>query len=247
MIFSNMKRLLPFFLVALVPFLGHANDLDAMLEQERVTQTGTAITIIFDTSGSMADARKMDQAKTAFATWLKTLPDSHALGLIDFYRSAGRLAIPLGTDQREKLMQHVKAAKPSGKTPICQCLIEAKKDIAKRRAEHSPYERHVVVVFTDGKETVDKRGTSGVVQEIMSLRSAQVEVVGIGFRGEGEFMKGAVTQYFDANNEKELIASLSQVDAEIGDDSDLVISSNDLATIEKIAIPIPPAPIPEKD
>ncbi len=242
-----MKRILPLFLLASLPFAAPADELDAMLERERETQTGTAITIIFDTSGSMADARKMEQAKIAFSTWLATLPETYALGLIDFYRGAGRLAVPLATDQRAALLQHVVAARPSGKTPICNCLAVAKQEIAKRRTEHSPYERHVVVVFTDGKETVDKRGSRGVVEEIMGLRSSQVEVVGIGFRGEGDFMKGAATQYFDANNEQELIDSLSQVDAEIGDDSDLVISSQDLATIEKIAIPIPPAPIPEKD
>lgn len=219
-----------------------ADDLDQSLDTEESTQTATSITIIFDNSGSMADKGKLKQAKNAFTAWLDTLPEDYSLALIDFKSGKGRLSVPLGTGNRQAVRDHVAKVTPYGKTPICACLQIAQSQIATRRARHSPYERHVVVVFTDGKETVDRRGDRGVVEEIMKLRNQVVEVVGIGFHGQGDYMRPAATRYYHAGDEDELASGLAKVDAEIGDDTDIEISQADLEMIEKTKIPRPPAP-----
>ncbi|MEM1441282.1 MAG: hypothetical protein AAGF67_03000, partial [Verrucomicrobiota bacterium] len=82
---------------------------------------------------------------------------------------------------------------------------------------------------------------------VIKLRSSIVEVVGIGFKGEGDYLAEATTQYFNANDEAELVAGLSQVDAEVGDANDLEISDRDLAVIRKTVIATPPAPIREAE
>jgi len=229
-----------------IPFLGFSDDIDRALAAEKAEQTATAISIIFDTSGSMADNGKMAEAKSAFAKWLQNLPDTYRLGLVDFHDGGGRLAVPLGPDQRAAVAAHVAATQPYGKTPIADCLKIVMEQIVQRRSEQSPYERHVVVVFTDGIETVDPRGNKGVTSEIMKLRNLLVEVVGIGFHGEGNYMAPAVTRYFEADNEAQLVAGLSAVDSEIADDSAIEITASDLALIQKTKIPLPPAPSVEK-
>ncbi|NNE93149.1 MAG: VWA domain-containing protein [Verrucomicrobiales bacterium] len=237
-----MKRL---FLPALLAFpiwTITADDLDQSLDSEESAQTATAITIIFDNSGSMADKGKLKQAKNAFTAWLDTLPPEYSLALIDFKTGKARLAVPLGAENRQAVRDHVAKVTAYGKTPICDCLKIAQSQIAERRTKHSPYERHVVIVFTDGKETVDRRGDRGVMEEIMKLRNAVVEVVGIGFHGQGDYMRPAATRYYHASDEEELASGLAKVDAEIGDDADIEITQSDMDMIEKTKIPLPPAP-----
>lgn len=239
-----MKIRLILALVAMSMGAVRADDIEQALQDEKQAQTATAITIIFDTSGSMEEDNKMKEAKNAFATWLKELPQTYSLGLIDFASGTGRLVVPIGREegQREAIAGHVSVSKPYGKTPIVQCLQLARKEIAKRRAEYSPYERHVVVVFTDGFETVDPSGTRGVLKEILALRKEIVEVVGIGFHGQGSYMKPAATRYMEADNEEELVQSLLDVDAEIGDDVDIEITDQDLTAMDEMETSLPVAP-----
>ncbi len=222
--------------------LATAHGFEKELERQRLDQTATAITIIFDTSGSMDEDGKMTQAKQAFSQWIESIPDDYTLGLIDFYVGKGRVVVPLGDGNHGEILKHVKQASPRGRTPIVHCLGLALGGIQERREQHSPYERHVVVVFTDGKETGDKRGVKAVRPAILKLRNQIIEVVGIGFHGEGDYMKGATTKYFEANNSNELLAGLAQVDAELADDAEVVVTEADLDLIEKTKIPVPPAP-----
>ncbi len=225
--------------------LAHADELDAALEQERLSQTATVITVIFDNSGSMAEDHKMETAQAAFGEWLKALPSEYGLSLVHFNKGEAKLALPINIDQHQQAAQVVNALSPGGKTPICQCLQVARQQIVQRRASHSPYERHVVLVFTDGTETVDRRRSSGVMSEIQELTATSVEVIGIGFHGQGDYMQPVATRYFHAKNAKELAAGLAQVDAEIDDDSDIELTAQDLKMIDRADIKIPPAPAME--
>lgn len=211
-----------------------AQDSDP-LARERDEQTGTAITILFDNSGSMK-GDKIVQAKSAFRAWLQTVPADYKFSLITFDDN-GRLAIPLGERTRDLVAQQVAKLQPRTSTPICGALRIAREQIEKRRREVTPYERHVVVVFTDGQETADPRGVRGVQQDIEALRRQTVEVVGVGFHGQGDYMNGVATRFALANNEQELQQGLAKVDAEIGGVDDLVVSEADLAALRKFNAP----------
>ncbi|MEM8953394.1 MAG: vWA domain-containing protein [Verrucomicrobiota bacterium] len=242
-----MKYLTTLTLLALSFTAVKADELDLALTQERDSQTATAISIVFDSSGSMAEDRKLEQAQRAFQTWLDNLPESYTLGLVYFQNGKAQLAVPLGENNKAAIRNAVANVRADGKTPIADCLRIIRAQIEKRREEFSPYERHVVVVFTDGAETVDRGGNRAVLAEVTKLRDSIVEVVGIGFKGEGDYLAQATTQYFDANNEKELIAGLSQVDAEVGNADDLEISDQDLTVILNADIVTPPAPIRDSE
>ena len=90
-----------------------------------------------------------------------------------------------------------------------------------------------MLIFTDGQETTDKRGVDGVRADITALRKQTVEVVGVGFHGEGDYMNGVATRFALANNEQELKQGLAKVDAEIGGVDDLVVSAEDLAALAR--------------
>ena len=213
----------------------HGQSIDP-LTREREEQTGTAITILFDNSGSMNDENKITQAKSAFRTWLRTVPADYKFSLITF-EDGGRLAVPLGENTRDLVAQSVSQLTAHTNTPICGALKVASAQIEKRRREVTPYERHVVLIFTDGMENADRRGIDGVRAEITALRAKSVEVVGIGFHGEGDYMDGVATRFALAGDERELSHGLAKVDAETGGADDVVVSQEDLAALRKFRAP----------
>lgn len=225
----------------LLPLLGAAmlasaaaQETDA-LAREREEQTGTAITILFDNSGSMK-GDKIRQAKAAFRSWLQTVPAEHKYSLITF-EDNGRLNVPLGEKTRDLIADRVSKLSPNTGTPICGALRVAREQIEKRRREVTPYERHVVLIFTDGQETTDSRGADGVRADIEALRRQTVEVVGVGFHGEGDYMRGVATRFALANNEQELKQGLAKVDAELGDLDDVAVSAADLQALKTFQPP----------
>jgi hypothetical protein len=200
------------------------------LEAERLEQSGTVITIIFDDSGSMAGS-KIAQAKTAFRQWITSVPANYRLGLVAL--NAGSL-VPLGRDNRPALLQAVDRISPSSGTPLARTIRSAIAEIDRRRGVVGPYERHIMLVFTDGQDSTSE-GVAGVQRELARASSAGVETVGIGYHGEGAYMRTAATRYYDANDLNELQRSLAKVDAEIGDTSDIVIDARTRATMQQVA------------
>ncbi|MBI4024454.1 MAG: VWA domain-containing protein [Verrucomicrobia bacterium] len=218
-----------------------AERLDDWLEKEHRQQTGTAITIIFDDSGSMR-GEKIAQAKAAFQWWLSTAPEDHRLSLITFAQG-GTVQIPLKEGTRNEVRKKVESLYAEYSTPICNSLNLARRQIQERRAKVTPYERHVVLIFTDGAESQDSRGVKGVREEIAKLRRDFIEVVGIGFHGQGDYMQGHATRFFAANNEAELRKGLAKVDAELGDIKDIRVSDNELRELAQMTL-TPPASRP---
>ncbi len=221
------------FAVATTPLFAQApaSFLDR-LDAERIEQSGTVISIIFDDSGSMAGA-KMTQAKAAFHEWIANVPPSYRLGLVAL--NAGAL-VPLGRDNRPALLAAVDRIHAGGGTPLVTNIQSALAEIERRRGVVGPYERHILLVFTDGEDTTSD-GNEGVARELNRARAKGVETVGIGYHGEGNYMRGAATRYYDASNLAELQQSLAKVDVEIGDTADIVIDDRTRAAMQSVATP----------
>jgi uncharacterized protein YegL len=238
---KNITQSVGFVALALILMtpVASAESIKAKLDKEYKQQTGTAITIIFDDSGSMS-GKKITQAKAAFKSWLETAPNHYRFSLIHFANN-GRLAIPLGENTRRAVASKVASFSARYGTPICAALAIAQNQIRKRRAKVSPYERHVVLLFTDGKES-GRRGNRGVQEDIRMLRNESVEVVGIGFHGQGDYMDGVATRFFSATDQEQLHKGLSAVDAEIGDISDIKVTDADLLVMKTVVPVSMPAP-----
>ena len=212
---KNQLSLLVFFLSA--NFLTLSNSFAqlsefAELEAEYASQTGTAYTIIFDDSGSMA-GQKIREAKQAFAWWLEKAEPNNAWCFLPL--NSRDLDVKFVKNGEDQVIRAVKNLEVGGITPIVDTLALAYEKIKTRRETVTPYERHLVIILTDGAETKDPGGNSAVCKSIVGLRDKGIEVFGIGFHGEGSYLDGFASHYVAANNREELQRSLSQVDAEV--------------------------------
>ena len=218
-------------LLMAVPVCASADDAAKRLEEERLDQSGTVITIIFDDSGSM-QGEKIEQAKTAFREWLGTVPGDYRIGLIALNR--GTLS-EYRRGNKSEVADAVAKIRANGGTPLADTIAGVMKNIRQRK-QQLPFERHVLVVFTDGEDSTN-RGAAGVREELRNASRNLVETVGIGFHGHGDYMSGVATRYFDAGNTEELRRGLEKVDAEIGDTTDIVISDDILRDMKTIGLP----------
>jgi uncharacterized protein with von Willebrand factor type A (vWA) domain len=233
-----MKRLVYILALALgLVVSARSAEVDPLV-REREEQTGTAITILFDNSGSMREEHKIEQAKAAFQLWLRSAPAAYKFSLITF-DGQGLLVVPLGENTRDLVAQKVSQLQAHTATPICGALAIARRQIEERRRDVTPYERQVVLIFTDGMENQDARGIGGVRDDILALRALSVEVVGIGFHGQGDYMNGVATRFALAGDQSELQRGLAKVDAEIGGTDDIVVSAEDLAAMKRVHAPAP--------
>lgn len=230
--FKYLRFLTYYFGVLLVATGFAENKVASQLDKEYHEQTGTAITIIFDDSGSM-EGKKLEQAKKAFRSWLSQVPDDYRLSLITFQNS-GTIQVPLNRGVKNLIAERVQRLTADHGTPICSSLRVALNQIQERRSKVTPYERHVILLFTDGEETQDSRGAKGVQDDVLALRKTGIELVGIGFHGEGDYLKGHATRYYAAKDEGQLRKGLSQVDAELGDIKDVKITPQDLKELAKM-------------
>lgn len=231
-----------------------SDSVEAKLKLETATEVATAYTIIFDTSGSMKGDR-IRMAKEAFRSWLSSVKEGNVWALYRFRASGGegQLIVPFTPSGENRVASEIALFTDGGNTPIVATLDLAQSQIEARKAK-KPYERHVVVLFTDGDETQDKRGNNGVIQKIRKLRSQNIEVVAIGYAGAGDYMAQAASRYFAAGDHTGLKAGLSQVEVEIDPLTPVSITDQELkelagpsapkAVVEPATIPSSPPEIP---
>ena len=189
------------------------------LDAEFASQTGTAYTIIFDDSGSM-EGGKLSQAKQAFRWWLEKAEPNNAWCFLPMNRRS--LDVDFVKNGESQVLKAVDKLRVGGMTPIVATLERAFGMIKKRRELVTPYERHLLILLTDGHETKHPGGNPAVCEMVSKLRLEDVEVFGIGFHGQGDYLDGFATHFAAANNREELQSSLANVDAEVP--LDIVVS-----------------------
>lgn len=229
--------------------IGYApsDSLEAKLKLETNSEVATAYTIIFDTSGSMAGER-LTMAKEAFRSWLSSVKEGNVWALYRFRASGGEgeLIVPFTPSGENQVAAEIDRLSAGGNTPIIATLDLTQAHIKARRTK-KPYERHVVVLFTDGDETQDRRGNNGVVQKIRDLRSQNIEIVAIGYAGAGDYMAQTASRYFAAGDHVGLKAGLSQVEVEVDPLTPVSVTDQELKELASPLVPqavAAPAPKP---
>jgi len=202
------------------PTFAQSSDF-AELDAEFASQTGTAYTIIFDDSGSM-EGGKLSQAKQAFRWWLEKAEPDNAWCFLPMNRRS--LDVDFVKNGESQVLKAVDKLRVGGMTPIVATLERAFRMIQKRRDSVTPYERHLLILLTDGHETKHPGGNDAVCDMVSKLRLEGVEVFGIGFHGQGDYLDGFATHFASANNRDELQRSLANVDAEVPLDIEFRIS-----------------------
>lgn len=200
------------------------------LDQVLSEQSGTAIHIVFDDSGSMSGT-KLSQAKSAFNTWLNDIPEGTKLALRAL--NAGQL-VPLGsgnTKNRDDVKAAVNDLQATGGTPLTRTFVDVARGIQSRRDSVTPYERHIIILFTDGEDS--EFHASDVQNSIRGVTAMNVETVGIGFHGQGDYLAQATGKYFNASDEDQLVSALETVASEIDQQVDVVISPKVQAILDR--------------
>ena len=208
----------------------------AELDAEFASQTGTAYTIIFDDSGSM-EGGKLSQAKQAFRWWLEKAEPNNAWCFLPMNRRS--LDVDFVKNGESQVLKAVDKLRVGGMTPIVATLERAFGMIKKRRELVTPYERHLLILLTDGHETKHPGGNPAVCEMVSKLRMEGVEVFGIGFHGQGDYLNGFATHFAAANNREELQSSLANVDAEVPLDIEFRISPEEEKAMARVsALPL---------
>ncbi len=203
------------------------------LQEEYNTQTGTALFIVFDDSGSMRDDNKLVMAKKAFRAWIEHAPADYRFSLTAI--NAGSL-VPLARNNRKEVLAAVDRLRASGETPLADTIARIHDTVTRYggavehihetglryRASGALYVRQVVVILTDGEDTT-KRGDQGVRDEMERLRREGVEVVAFGYKGEADYLNGSATHFYSPNNGQDISQGLDAIQAEVRDTSDLLV------------------------
>lgn len=151
--------------------------------------------------------------------------------------------VPFTLNGQDKVARTINTLRADANTPIVKTLKRAEEQIEKRKQSH-PYERHVLLVFTDGEENQDPAGNRGVVRKIADLRRKGIEVIGIGYAGAGDYMASAASRYFQADDEASLRKGLSKVEVEIDVMTPVNVTPEEL---KQMANPPPAKPLAVND
>ncbi len=137
------------------------------------------VVFLLDTSGSMADDNKLQQAKKALEFCLRNLGDKDRFNIIRFSTETEKLHDKLVTFQSriDPTMDFINKLKPTGGTNINEALIEA----LKLKEDNSrPF---MVVFITDGLPTVGETNIKEILNHVKSANKAGTRIFcfGVGY------------------------------------------------------------------
>lgn len=175
-----------------------------------------SVTIIFDTSGSMNERRKLVMAKQAFNWWLETAPKQTivqwSLWTFNADLRDGVCLIDRKPNASADVKTRIGRFVANGGTPLAKTIDKVTKiiDAENRRAEEGKADilRQVVLIFTDGEDSFVSVGTMQKV--ITHLRDAGAEVFSIGYQGEGDYLAKVSDRFIMVDDEKQLKSGLSE-------------------------------------
>jgi uncharacterized protein YegL len=199
---------------------------------ETEAEVATAYTVVFDTSGSMKGER-LSQAKQAFRWWLGSVQPGNVWSVLCFETNKGRVVVPFTPSGQSAVAAAIDRFEANGNTPIVATLAAAEKQIAERKAL-KPYERHVLLLFTDGDENQHPGRNGAVIEKIRQLRTQNIEVIGVGYAGAGDYMARAVSRYFSAGDDAGLKTGLSQVEVEVDPLTPVIVTPEEMKKLASL-------------
>ncbi|MBN1424527.1 VWA domain-containing protein [Candidatus Fermentibacteria bacterium] len=162
-----------FFLLLASPAVG--------LEGARVVEKD--VVFVLDTSGSMAERGKIDQAKRALSFCLKNLNRGDRFEVVRFSTEAEALfgrVVAAGSENLAKAESFVQGLKPIGGTAIRDALVVALGPATETRNKGRPY---MIVFLTDGRPTIGPTAADEIMAAAMKEmgdRTIRIFCFGIG-------------------------------------------------------------------
>jgi len=150
---------------------------DNISEKELVNKD---IVFVLDTSGSMADAGKMEKARSALLFGIRSLRDGDRFNVINFAGEEHLMEtglIDAGPTGKSRGEEFVKKLQPTGGTNINDSIIAAMKQFG------SSSRPKMLVFMTDGLPTVGETNAERIVENLRNKRVEGVRVFtfGVGY------------------------------------------------------------------
>lgn len=145
-----------------------------------IVSDALSVVLAMDTSGSMKQFRRMEQARAAADVFLNKLPSATDCGLVLFdHEVRARLDTTL---ERKPLLELIHKTDPRGGTAYLDAAAESVKVLRNIRGRD-----RAVVLMTDGVDLNSKKTVEQVIQEAQT-RTGKVDVriftIGIGEKGQ---------------------------------------------------------------
>ena len=166
------------FMLMLSPTLGNG---EGQLTAEQILPKDVVFCV--DTSGSMLQGGKMDQARAALAYCVKTLRTGDRFNIIDFSTAARSFSngglVVLDDASRAKAQKYVERLRPLGGTAINEALLLALKQLRqdeKAPPVGEPAPLKMIVFATDGLPTIGERDPEAILRNVARQNTDDVRI-----------------------------------------------------------------------
>ncbi len=136
------------------------------------------IVFVLDTSGSMADAGKMDKARSALLFGIRTLNDGDRFNIINFAGEEhlmDRGLIQADSSGKKRGEEFVAKLRPNGGTNINDSLIASLKQFENNSRPK------MLVFMTDGLATVGEANSERIIANLAKAKNVDVRIFPFGF------------------------------------------------------------------
>ncbi|MDQ1640412.1 MAG: Ca-activated chloride channel [Pyrinomonadaceae bacterium] len=171
------------------------------------------IVFVLDTSGSMADASKMEKARAALLYGIKILRPADRFNVISFAGEEHLLAnelINADENGRTRALRFVEALKPVGSTNIDAALTAAREQISRSANLGHP---RMIVFLTDGLPTVGTTNIEQILANANKTDGARIFPFGVGYDVNTSLLdrlasqSGGVADYIEPKEDLEVKVS----------------------------------------
>jgi len=170
--------------------------------------------IIFDGSGSMSEEKcsgtrtKIEVAKEALQTFLRSVPDDYNVGLFVFDRDGQRELVGLGPVARNELVQKIGSITAGGSTPLCDAIDFSRGQLLKQNERQLGYGNYTLLIVTDGE--ANRKSELPAFIKPVTEQGVYVQVIGFCL-SRTHSLKKMVHKYREASSAEELEQAFSEV------------------------------------
>ena len=192
--------------------------INAILQMWKVEKKHSDVTLVLDTSGSMAEAGKMQNAKEGAKQLVQLLDDGDTFSFLPFSTSLhwAQQNAPV-KDQRQQLVQQIDSLFAGGGTALYDSIDSAYQQMAAKNGGDNKIQ--AVVVLTDGEDTQSQMKLEELMQRLKyngETRAIHVFTIAYGKDARKDILKQ--------------IADVTQAKSYQGDPKNIVEVFRDIST-----------------
>ena len=176
--------------------------------------------IVLDGSGSMlsrecaGNSTKMQAALDAVLDFIGTVPKQANIGLAAFDKRVIAERVPLGSDNRDALVDALSKIRAGSDTPLRSTIQIAYNKLTEQGRKQLGYGEYHLIVVTDGQPDPDDEDPTPIVNKILAASPVVIHTIGFCIDEHHVLNQKGRVYYASANNPQQLQKSLSAVLAE---------------------------------